>query len=86
MYCLATREMAAVFFCLNAKQYNDMKKKTPSGKVPVSKLQAFLSELSGMLSQESNELFVCHPNDGTTSIRLSRGQYLTISVQKGARS
>ena len=32
----------------------------------------------------SGESFhVRHSNDGTTSIRLARGQYLTISIQKG---
>lgn len=63
-----------------------MKKKSQSGKVPVSKLQTFLSELSGMLSQEGSEFFVNRSDDGTTSIRLARGQYLTISMQKGGRS
>ncbi|MBC5612880.1 hypothetical protein H8S58_07970 [Bacteroides sp. NSJ-2] len=63
-----------------------MKKKSQSGKVPVSKLQTFLSELSGMLSQEGSEFFVNRSDDGTTSIRLAQGQYLTISMQKGGRS
>ncbi|MFK2166436.1 hypothetical protein ACIXIU_10655 [Bacteroides fragilis] len=62
-----------------------MKKKTQSGKVPVSKIQAFFSQLSGMLSQENSEFFVNRSDDGTTSIRLSRGQYLTISMQKGGK-
>ena len=69
-----------------AKSHIIMKKKSQSGKVPVSKLQAFLSELSGMLSQEGSEFFVNRSDDGTTSIRLARGQYLTISMQKGGRS
>ena len=63
-----------------------MKKKSQSGKVPVSKLQTFLSEPSGMLSQEGSEFFVNRSDDGTTSIRLARGQYLTISMQKGGQS
>lgn len=65
------------------KLSSEMKKKTQSGKVPVSKLQAFFSQLSGMLSQEGSEFFVNRSDDGTTSIRLSQGQYLTISMQKG---
>ena len=44
-----------------------MKKKSQSGKVPVSKLQTFLSELSGMLSQEGSEFFVNRSDDGTKS-------------------
>ena len=63
-----------------------MKKKSQSGKVPVSKLQTFLSELSGLLSQEGSEFFVNRSDDGTTSIRLARGKYLTISMQKGGQS
>jgi len=69
-----------------AKSQTVMKKKSQSGKVPVSKLQTFLSELSGMLSQEGSEFFVNRSDDGTTSIRLARGQYLTISMQKGGQS
>lgn len=61
-----------------------MKTKTKSGQVPVSKLQAFFNELSTML-QENDSLFVHRSEDGTTSIRLARGQYLTISMQKGGR-
>ena len=62
-----------------------MKKKSQSGKVPVCKFQAFFSQLSSMLSQEGSEFFVNRSDDGTTSIRLSRGQYLTISMQKGGK-
>ena len=61
-----------------------MKKQIQSGQVPVSKLQSFFSELSSML--ESGESFyVRRSDDGTTSIRLARGQYLTISMQKGGK-
>lgn len=63
-----------------------MKKKSQSGKIPVTKLQAFFNELSNVLSQEGSEFFVNRSADGTTSIRLARGQYLTISMQKGGRS
>lgn len=62
-----------------------MKKKTQSGQVPVSKLQSFFSELSTMI-QGNDSFFVRRSADGTTSIRLARGQYLTISMQKGGRS
>lgn len=62
-----------------------MKKQIQSGQVPVSKLQSFFSELSSMLGS-GESFYVRRSDDGTTSIRLSRGQYLTISVQKGARS
>ncbi len=61
-----------------------MKKQIQSRQVPVSKLQSFFSELSSMLG--SSESFHVHrSNDGTTSIRLARGQYLTISMQKGSK-
>lgn len=59
-----------------------MKKKIKSGQVPVSKLQGFFNELSSML-QGSDSFLVHRSDDGTTSIRLARGQYLTISMQKG---
>lgn len=59
-----------------------MKKQIQSGQVPVSKLQSFFSELSSMLGS-SESFFVRRSDDGTTSIRLARGQYLTISMQKG---
>lgn len=62
-----------------------MKTKTKSGQVPVSKLQGFFNELSSML-QENDSLFVRRSEDGTTSIRLARGQYLTISMQKGGKA
>lgn len=62
-----------------------MKTKTKSGQVPVSKLQGFFNELSSML-QENDSFFVRRSEDGTTSIRLARGQYLTISMQKGGQS
>lgn len=74
------------FFMPKSQTMIRMKKKSQSGKVPVSKLQTFLSELSGMLSQEGSEFFVNRSDDGTTSIRLARGQYLTISMQKGGQS
>lgn len=59
-----------------------MKKQIQSGQVPVSKLQSFFSELSSMLGS-SESFYVRRSDDGTTSIRLARGQYLTISMQKG---
>jgi hypothetical protein len=59
-----------------------MKKQIRSGQVPAAKLRNYFTELSSMLV--SGESFhVRHSNDGTTSIRLARGQYLTISIQKG---
>lgn len=62
-----------------------MKKKILSGQVPAVKLQCFLTELSTML-QGNDSFFVRRSADGTTSIRLARGQYPTISMQKGGRS
>lgn len=62
-----------------------MKKRIQSGQVPVSKLQGFFNELSSML-QGSDSFLVRRSDDGTTSIRLARGQYLTISMQKGGQS
>lgn len=59
-----------------------MKKKTQSAQVPVSKLQNYLAELAIMLPQTEENLLV-RRTEGTTSIRLARGQYLTISLQKG---
>lgn len=59
-----------------------MKKKTQSAQVPVSKLQNYLAELSTLLPQTEDNLLVRRTGD-TTSIRLARGQYLTISLQKG---
>lgn len=61
-------------------------KKKQSAQVPVSKLQNYLSELSTLLEQTSDNLHVSRTTDGVTSIRLSRGQYLTISLQKGGQS
>ncbi|WP_373136677.1 hypothetical protein [Bacteroides sp. HPS0048] len=61
-----------------------MKKQTKSGQIPASKLQSFFTELSSML-QASESFHVRRSDDGTTSIRLARGQYLTISMQKGGQ-
>nr|DAX87400.1 MAG TPA: hypothetical protein [Caudoviricetes sp.] len=61
-----------------------MKKQIQSGQVPVSKLQSFFSELSSMLGS-GESFYVRRSDDGTTSIRLARGQYLTISMQKGGK-
>lgn len=59
-----------------------MKKKKQSAQVPVTKLQNYFSELSTLLAQ-TNSSFHVSRKDGITSIRLARGQYLTISLQKG---
>lgn len=59
-----------------------MKKKIQSGQVPAVKLQCFFTELSTML-QGSEYFFVRRAEDGTTSIRLQHGEYLTISMQEG---
>ena len=61
-----------------------MKKQIQSGQVPVSKLQSFFSELSSMLGS-GESFYVRRSDDGTTSIRLARGQYLTIAMQKGGK-
>ena len=61
-----------------------MKKQIQSGQVPVSKLQGFFSKLSSMLGS-GESFYVRRSDDGTTSIRLARGQYLTISMQKGGK-
>lgn len=62
-----------------------MKTKTKSAQVPVAKLQNYFSELSALLTQSEENLLVRRSDDGTTSIRLARGQYLTISLQKGGQ-
>ncbi len=62
-----------------------MKTKSQSAQVPVAKLQNYLSELSALLTQTEDSLLVRRSDDGTTSIRLARGQYLTISLQKGGQ-
>ena len=61
-----------------------MKKQIQSGQVPVRKLQGFFSKLSSMLGS-GESFYVRRSDDGTTSIRLARGQYLTISMQKGGK-
>ncbi|MBE7398160.1 hypothetical protein IN666_01475 [Bacteroides fragilis] len=61
-----------------------MKKKFQSGQMPMSKLQSFFNELSTTL-QESDPCLTHRPNGGTPSIRLVRGQYLTIPMQKDRR-
>lgn len=78
--------MATVFLMPKSQTMIRMKKKSQSGKVPVAKLQAFFSELANVLSKEGSEFFVNRSDDGTTSIRLACGQYLTISMQKGGKS
>lgn len=62
-----------------------MKTKKQSAQVPVAKLQNYLAELSTLLAQTEDNLLVRRTDDGTTSIRLGRGQYLTISLQKGVQ-
>lgn len=62
-----------------------MKKQIQSGQIPASKLKSFFAELSSML-EVSDSFHVSRSSDGSTSIRLARGKYLTISLQKGGQS
>lgn len=62
-----------------------MKRKKRPTLVPVSKLQNYFSGLASLLAENSETYFVSH-SGSTTSIELSPGQYITITMQKGGQS
>lgn len=60
-----------------------MKKKIQSGLVPTAKVKDYLVQLSNLIPNNDNVLV--RRADGNISVRVARGQYLTISIGKGGR-
>ena len=88
LYCLATREMAAVFFCLNAKQYSDMSNKNKCANrrnVSVEKVQKALLELCSELASGKESIPV-RRTDNAIIIYAGDGCHVNITFEKGGKA
>lgn len=88
LYCLATREMAAVlFFCL-AKQYGDMSNKNKRAdrrNVSVEKLQEFLSKFIFEIAEGAKSLPVRKGNNGLVIYIENHGTLNLTFNEKGGK-
>lgn len=82
MFCLATREMAAVFFCLNAKQNNDMEKENIKvTEISGAKFRAFLLEMASQVKDND----IVNAQKGTDKIMFLSGDTAFIIGKGGYR-